>query len=233
MINLELLRFEGVPQSTISKFLIAKPRAFTGDSDKFKTIVEKIKGMGFNPLLTTFVVAVRGLVGMSEATWKSKVDVYKRWGWSEDQIQTAFRKSPYCMMYSEKKITAVMDFLVNEVGYNSLNIAENPRIFDNSLKDRIIPRCFVIRILVSKGLIKEKSSLTSLSTMTDMSFSKMFVKPYEKQAPELTKLLEIVDMHIESSCRVSVWRHVSVSCQRTNVLNPPYMRPPRPITDCS
>ncbi|RZC81903.1 hypothetical protein C5167_044469 [Papaver somniferum] len=207
MVSLDLLRYEGVSQSTISKFLIAQPRAFIGDADKFKMIVEKVKGMGFDPLLTTFVVAIRGLVGMCEATWKSKVDVYKRWGWSEDQIQTAFRKSPYCMMYSEKKITAIMDFLVNEMGYDSSSIAETPAIFNNSLKERIIPRCSVIRILVSKGLIEETIPLNVLSVMTDTSFSDKYVKPYEQEAPALMKIFQDnVDLGTASG------RYYRVSC---------------------
>ncbi|RZC92194.1 hypothetical protein C5167_028044 [Papaver somniferum] len=79
-----------------------------------------------------FTVAIWKLTSMSKATWKSKMDVYKRWGWSGDQIQTAFRKCPCCMTYSEKKIMEVMDFLVNEVGYDSLSTAENPKILNDA-----------------------------------------------------------------------------------------------------
>ncbi|XP_026420575.1 transcription termination factor MTERF8, chloroplastic-like [Papaver somniferum] len=187
-VNVELLRYEGVPQSNISKFLIRQPSGFMGDADKFKKIVEKVKGMGFDPLSRTFLDALEGLVSMSEATWESKIDVYKSWGWSEEQFQTAFRKSPRCMMASEKKITAIMDFLVNGMGYDSSSIAKIPWIFNYSLKERIIPRCSVIRILVSKGLIEEISSLSPILAMVDKSFLDKFVKPYEQEAPELMKV---------------------------------------------
>ncbi|XP_026421429.1 uncharacterized protein LOC113317520 [Papaver somniferum] len=190
MVNIELLRCEGVPPSNICKSLIRKPSGFIGDADKFKEIVEKVKRMGFNPLRTTFTIAIEGLVSMSEATWKMKLDAYKSWGWSEDQIQTAFRKGPHCMMASENKITAIMDFLVNEMGYDSSSIAETPVIFNNSLKERIIPRCSVIRILVSKGLIEGTIPLNVLSVMTDKSFSEKFVKPYEQEAPALMKVFQ-------------------------------------------
>ncbi|XP_026420604.1 uncharacterized protein LOC113316668 [Papaver somniferum] len=146
--------------------------------------------MDMNPLRHIFIVDIKGLTWMSDATWKTKVDVFKRWGWSEEHIQTAFRKHPYYMMHSEKKITAVMDFLVNEMGYDSLSIAENPKIFHSSLKKRIIPRCSIIIILVSKGLIKKKNPLTSLSGMTDESFSEKFVKLYEREAPEVMKVFQ-------------------------------------------
>ncbi|RZC93018.1 hypothetical protein C5167_028376 [Papaver somniferum] len=115
------------------------------------------------------------------------MNAYERRGWSEDQIQTAFRKSPHCMMVSPKKITAVMDFLVNETGYDSLSIVGTPKIFSNSLKERIVPRCSGIRIFVRKGLMKGKIPLWSLVVVTDKSFLDKFMKPYGQEAPALMK----------------------------------------------
>lgn len=61
------------------------------------------------------------------SSWKRfKINVYKRWGWwSEDQIQTAFRKVLV--------VTTIMDFLVIEMGYDSSSIEETPWILNNSL----------------------------------------------------------------------------------------------------
>ncbi|XP_026416103.1 uncharacterized protein LOC113311485 [Papaver somniferum] len=122
MVNLELLRNQGVPETKISDYLIRHPRVFTADADKFRKIVEKTKEMGFNPFNTIFLVAIHGLTSMTEANWREKKDVYKRWGWSEDQLQLAFRKNPRCMTASEKKIMEVMNFLVNEMGYDSSRV---------------------------------------------------------------------------------------------------------------
>ncbi|XP_026426793.1 uncharacterized protein LOC113322843 [Papaver somniferum] len=190
MVNIELLRNQGVPETKISNYLIWHSRVFTQDADKFRKIVEKTKEMGFNPLKTTFLVAIRGQTSMTEANWEKKKDVYKRLGWSEDQIQLAFRKNPCCMTASGKKIMAVINFLVNEMGYDSSSVAECPLILDRSLKRRIIPRCSVIRILVSKGLIKESIPLGSVSTMLDEAFLEKFVSKYEHQVPRLMKVFQ-------------------------------------------
>ncbi|XP_026412883.1 uncharacterized protein LOC113308634 [Papaver somniferum] len=190
MVNLELLRNEGVPESKISRYIIDKPRAYTGDADSFKEIVEKVKDMGFNRLQGTFLRAIQGLTSMSEVNWRKKEDVYKTWGWSEDHIQTAFRKNPQCMTVSEKKIMAVMNFLVNEMGYESLSIAERPTVICCSMKERIIPRCSVIRILVSRGLIKEKIAISTISKMLDKSFLEKYVIKYEQEVPELMKVFQ-------------------------------------------
>ncbi|RZC76228.1 hypothetical protein C5167_000539 [Papaver somniferum] len=93
-------------------------------------------------------------------------------------------------MASEKKIMAVMSFLVNEMGYDSSSAAECPLVIDCSLKWRIIPRCSVIKILVSKGLIKELIPLRALSTMVDEAFLEKFVFKYEQQVPGLMKIFK-------------------------------------------
>ncbi|XP_026413229.1 uncharacterized protein LOC113309009 [Papaver somniferum] len=191
MVNIELLRNQGVPETKITNYLIWHSRVFTQDADKFRKIVEKTKEMGFNPLYTTFLVAIHALASMTEVNWKNKMDVYKRWGWSEAQIQAAFRRNPRCMMASEKKIMAIMSFLVNEMGYDSSSAAESPLIFDRSLKGRIIPRCSVTKILVSKGLIKELIPLSAVSAMIDEAFLEKFVLKYEQQVPGLMKLFKV------------------------------------------
>ncbi|RZC44086.1 hypothetical protein C5167_037042 [Papaver somniferum] len=163
-----VLRINGLKHLRVN-YLIIKPRLFMGDADKFNKIVEKVKGMGFDPLATTFLQAIERLTSMTEATWRKKNACLQEMG------------------LLRRRFTAVMDFLVNEIGYDSLIIAEKPWIFTYSLKEWIIPRCSVIIILVSKDLIEEKISLVSLGSLTDKSFSDKFVKPYEQEAPALMK----------------------------------------------
>ncbi|RZC82230.1 hypothetical protein C5167_045012, partial [Papaver somniferum] len=199
---------EGVPESNISKYLICGPGDFAGDAHKFKGIVEKVKEMGFDHLQTKFLIAIHGLASMSEVNWKKKMELYKRWGWSEDQIQSAFRENPGCMTASEKKIMAVMNFLVNEMGYDSSVVAESPKVFSCKLKERVIPRCSVIKILVSRGLIKEKIVIGTFTKAVDKYFLEKIVIKYEKQVPELMKLfqgyasIERKEAYIGSMCCV-------------------------------
>ncbi|RZC82154.1 hypothetical protein C5167_044940 [Papaver somniferum] len=79
----------------------------------------------------------------------------------------------------------IMNFLVNEMGYNSLSISGASKVFCYSLKNRIIPRCSVVKILVSKGLIQNKPCINTFITIADKSFVEKFVKKYELQVPEL------------------------------------------------
>ncbi|OVA10040.1 Mitochodrial transcription termination factor-related [Macleaya cordata] len=185
--NIRFLRDQGVPESNISMLLKIKPSSLLLNAGRFKEIVEEIKGMGFDPLLRQFTRAIHGMTSMSNSTWESKLDVYKRWGWSEDEIQTAFRKQPFCMVASEKKIMAIMDFLVNQMGYNTSLMVKCPEVLLLSLEKRIIPRCLVIEILVSKGLIKKEILITTILRMVEKSFLKKYVIKYEQEVPELLK----------------------------------------------
>ncbi|OVA06460.1 Mitochodrial transcription termination factor-related [Macleaya cordata] len=188
--NIGVLRDQGVPESNISLLLNTQPRALLVTADRFKKIVEEIKGMDFDPLQTAFVSAVHTLTSMSKSSWEAKLNVFRKWGLSEDQIRTAFRKQPKALTLSEKKIMAIMDFFVNQMGYNPSFLAEHPHLITYSLEKRIIPRCRVLRILVSKGLIKKKFHLTSVLTIGEKSFLERYVIKNEKEVPELLKAFE-------------------------------------------
>ena len=55
--------------------------------------MEEVKERGFNPSRLMFALAVFTLRAMSKSTWERKVNVYKKWGWFEDEISLAFRKA--------------------------------------------------------------------------------------------------------------------------------------------
>ncbi|XP_059658806.1 uncharacterized protein LOC132305142 [Cornus florida] len=89
--NIEALRESGVPESNIVTLLTNHPRVFMTSTVRFKESVEEVKKMGFNPVTVNFALAIRTLRQMSKSTWEKKVEVYMKWGLSEDEILVAFR----------------------------------------------------------------------------------------------------------------------------------------------
>ncbi|XP_057485227.1 uncharacterized protein LOC130771600 [Actinidia eriantha] len=126
---------------------------------------------------------------MAKSTWEKKVDVYRKWGWTEDEILVAFKKHPWCMTASEDKINGVMDFLVNKMGLESSLVARRPKLISLSLEKRTVPRCAVYQVLLSKGLIN--SNAISLMTFL-MTSEKLFLEKlgnrHKEEAPELLQL---------------------------------------------
>ncbi|KAF8408734.1 hypothetical protein HHK36_004802 [Tetracentron sinense] len=186
--NIALLRAHGVPESRISTLLMNQPRALLQKAGRFNEILEKIKGLGFDSLSSRFVLMIPVITGMTEITWQEKLAVYSRWGWSEEQIHSAIRKQPLCMITSEKKIMEVMDFLVNTMGLKSSVIANCPSILLLSLEKRIIPRCSVVQVLLSKGLIEKDFSISTLLIPSEERFLKKYVTKYLVEVPQLVEV---------------------------------------------
>ncbi|PRQ55522.1 putative transcription regulator mTERF family [Rosa chinensis] len=113
-----------------------------------------------------------------------------RWGWSEDDFLSAFRKCPRSMVVSEKKLMQVMDFWVNKMGWPSVIIAKYAIVCSYSLQKRIIPRCSVLKVLLSKGLINENLSKPCVLAYAEEQFLEMFVTKFVNQIPQLLSVYQ-------------------------------------------
>ncbi|CAL5352352.1 unnamed protein product [Camellia sinensis] len=188
--NVALLGELGVPQSCISLLVSGNPSVVAGNKDKFNLCARKAIEMGFDPSKVTFVDAICVFFGMSTAVWERKVEVYKRWGLSDDDTHWAFKKFPRCMILSEKKITSGMDFLVNEIGFEPITVVRTPKTLGYSLEKRIIPRCSVIRDLSLNGLIKKEKGLSAILSTSEERFLDAFVTKYQDQVPQLLNVYQ-------------------------------------------
>ncbi|XP_031286769.1 transcription termination factor MTERF6, chloroplastic/mitochondrial-like [Pistacia vera] len=188
--NIALLKDIGVPHSGIIFLVTNTSSAARSKHSKFCRIVDKVKEMGFDPTQIVFVMAVGVISQLKESVWESKFEVYRRWGWSEDETRAAFRKHPYCMLISEEKITRGMDFLVNRMGWLSRDISKWPEGLFFSLEKRIAPRCFVIQHLLSKGLIREDISPTAYLKLTEGKFMDMYITRFHEKVPQLLDVYE-------------------------------------------
>ncbi|KAK1319954.1 hypothetical protein QJS10_CPB04g00433 [Acorus calamus] len=156
------------------------------DPDRFRTSVVTTHGMGFNPLNTIFVDAVRAML-MSKSSWDGKCDLYKSLGWSDGDIMSAFRMYPNCMFSSEKKIRRGFEFFVNELGWEPSSLSRCPIIMSLNLGKRVIPRCSVLEVLLSKGLIEKDMKWSTALKLTEKQFLERFVTKYEEEAAELMR----------------------------------------------
>ncbi|KAI3787060.1 hypothetical protein L1987_41243 [Smallanthus sonchifolius] len=190
--NIQMLRELGVPDSSIKLMLAQQPRTFFTSADRFRKVVRDVKEMGFDPSKFRFLSAIHARRAMSKSTWDKKVELYEKWGWSKDEIFMAFEKYPGCMMASMDKITRILDFLVNTMGWEASYIVQWPIVICFSLEKRVIPRCLVYQYLAEKGLIEEKDDFcfTKWLMYSETKFLKWVTKRYEEEAPEMLKLYQ-------------------------------------------
>ncbi|XP_028751544.1 transcription termination factor MTERF15, mitochondrial [Neltuma alba] len=184
---INLLLNNGVSRTNVALILRRRPRVLHCP-DLLTKAIEEVKCLGFNPLNIAFSVALVAKTTLSRSRWEAKVDVYKRWGWSEEEWSEAFRKQPHCMLASEDKIDAVMSFWSNHLGWNPLLLVKRPHMFGYSLKRRIIPRASVLHYLKSKGLIKKDANLVTPFTISEEQFLERFVKHFDEHNHHLSKL---------------------------------------------
>ncbi|OMO76606.1 Mitochodrial transcription termination factor-related protein [Corchorus olitorius] len=176
--NAALLREIGVPDSNIMTELVGHPRIFILNHDKFRRTVEEVEKLGFNPLKGNFLTALQVLVQISKSTWERKLNVFKEWGWSDEDFVIAFEKFPRCMMLSEHSIIKKMNFFVNTMDWKSSFVVHRPIVLGFSLGKRIIPRYSVLQVLLSKGFIKKPTSAFFL-IISEKDFLARFMAPYE------------------------------------------------------
>ncbi|KAK8511159.1 hypothetical protein V6N12_033439 [Hibiscus sabdariffa] len=157
--NCNVLRQNGVPELNIVKGFRRVPKTFFVTPVVFKDNVEEVKKMGFNPERFSFVVALDVLGSVRKSTWERKFDVYNKCGWSEKEILEAFRRFPLALALPEYKIKAVMDFLVNVMGFQASSIAKQPLLLGFSMEKRLVPRGLFVKDLVSMGLLKKELGL--------------------------------------------------------------------------
>ncbi|GER35237.1 mitochondrial transcription termination factorfamily protein, partial [Striga asiatica] len=197
--NVDHLREIGVPTWCLEKAFRQCPGVFFQEQSKFMELVQEVREMGFDPSKWVFLLAMHARSGKScLLLWDRSYEVYQKWGWSREDIMAAFLKHPSCMLCSEKKITAVLEFVVRELGRDARLVARFPAIIFLSMEMRIVPRCTFVRDLASKGLVKEDWNLRAVLVMKEEDFMKKYVLRFADEAPELClkEYLEIYEQKL-------------------------------------
>lgn len=177
----------GVPETFFPLIIRCYSRAILPGNDKFEQNVKKAIQMGFSPQRWTFIQALHVFGSISQETWEYKLDIFKKWGWSNADCSSAFLRYPTYTSISENNIESKFDFLVNKMGWQSTDLVKYPNILLLNLERRIIPRCLVIKVLQSKGLCKTNSIRLILSP-NEKNFLDEFVRKHIDAVPQLLNI---------------------------------------------
>ncbi|XP_027368131.1 transcription termination factor MTERF2, chloroplastic-like [Abrus precatorius] len=183
--NVSVLRDSGVPQACISYLVMYHPTSAFRKHSEFVEGVQLAKKMGLDPLKISYVSAIHVLIHVDGARWEARLAAYAKCGWSHEISLMVFRKSPVLMSFTEERIVKSMNFLVRDMGWALEDIARSPQVLAYSLEKRIIPRCTVINVLKSKGLLKNRLSLGTFLCIREDIFVKKFVTKFLEDVPLL------------------------------------------------
>jgi mTERF domain-containing protein len=184
--NISMLISHGVPQSLALKLFYLRPNPLLMSMNRFSEIVGEVMKLGFDPNNLLFVIAIPS-VAMRKTLWEEKVEAYRLFGLSMDEIFSAFKRQPLFMAVSEKKIKKLMGFFVNKLKMKPSLISKNPFLLLLSLEKRIIPRCSVLQLLISKGLIKADTSIVHVWRISEKQFVEKVVCKYQNEVPDVVR----------------------------------------------
>ncbi|XP_057782383.1 uncharacterized protein LOC131000479 [Salvia miltiorrhiza] len=183
--SIAILRERRAPESSIALLLNNQPSLLMLGGEAFAALVDRAVEMGFDVSKVIFVLALQVFANMSESTLQRKMGAYRRCGWSESEVMAAFLKHPLCMNLSEKKITASMEFLVGEAGFEAGDVARCPVLLGYSVDKRMRPRLIVTRMLEGKALLKKSTSFIYLLMMSEDKFVKRYILENQDHIPHL------------------------------------------------
>ncbi|CAI9301785.1 unnamed protein product [Lactuca saligna] len=122
--------------------------------------------------------------------------IFKSFGWSDSEISLLFRNQPYVLNKSEGNIREKLEFFMKELGYTPAYLLSCNTFFTLSLNKRVIPRNTMLKILKEKKLVKDKLSLITIATYSEVRFLE-FLKGFENDIPG------ICETYIDNVERVS------------------------------
>ncbi|KAJ4842259.1 hypothetical protein Tsubulata_025311 [Turnera subulata] len=198
MANLDLLAQEGVPHSSVAMLVYGEPRVMFRSPKRFASIISTVKCLGIGPPSSTmFVHAVRALSRVSESSWNKKIELFKSFGWSEEEIWFVCRRYPYIISVSQERMTNNLNFCMDTIKLERQDLITYPPLLIYSMEGRIRPRWNVLQVLKSNNLVGEDISMAWALSMSDKSFLQRYVTSYADKIPELLQMYPGADKEIE------------------------------------
>ncbi|CAN8245231.1 unnamed protein product [Cochlearia groenlandica] len=116
-------------------------------------------------------------IGVSEKNILNSVETFLGLGFSKEDFAAMVKRLPACIGYSVETVKKKMEFVVNQMKWPLNAVVMYPNVLGYSMEKRIVPRCNVIKALMSKGTLRseEPPPLSSVLVCTDHAFLNRYV----------------------------------------------------------
>jgi mTERF domain-containing protein, mitochondrial len=128
------------------------------------------------------VIAISSL---SDSTLDMKFEIFRSYGLSDATIYRMVGRSSSCVLSSDEKIRKIMNFFINELGFEPDFLATLPVILDLSFEKRVKPRSEVLKVLNRMKLNKRKRGLYSVLCMPESNFVNDYLLTYKDAMPDV------------------------------------------------
>ncbi|KAK3019881.1 hypothetical protein RJ639_004189 [Escallonia herrerae] len=184
--NIEFLKSCGICSSQILKDVFNHLRFYFYYPDLLERSVKRVDELGFSRDSKMLLCAIRTVGSMKVETWELKLQLFRRLGFSEDDILSMFRKMPHVFSVSGKKIEEVTEFLRGTRKLDIAHIVQYPLLLSYSIGKRLKPRIQVMQNLERENLLLKEFNLARVCTIPDIKFLEKYVLPYSDRVSELS-----------------------------------------------
>ncbi|KAG6499713.1 hypothetical protein ZIOFF_039504 [Zingiber officinale] len=158
------------------------------DGPKLTSVLRRAEEWGVPRTSGMFHITLRTLLMVSPEKFKMQMELFRSFGWSEDNFVAAFQKCPTFTHGSLTTLQRKMEFLKNEVGYASSFIAIRPILLKMSLESRLIPRHRILATLKSRGHCESDYKVTAYMMASETKFVEKYIIFYKDRYPDLSEL---------------------------------------------
>ncbi|CAH8359104.1 unnamed protein product [Eruca vesicaria subsp. sativa] len=129
---------------------------------------------------------------LSEKNVLSSIEAFLGQGFSRDELKKMVKCHPQCLNYNAEMLKKKIEVLVKDMNWKVKAVVSNPSVLDYSLEKRTIPRCNVIKALMSEGLLgTELPSIGSVLVCTNEMFLNKYVMKHDGDKKLVAKLMAI------------------------------------------
>ncbi|GAB2224267.1 hypothetical protein Droror1_Dr00005019 [Drosera rotundifolia] len=176
--NVELLASRGVSMLRIVRVICHHPRVFFHCPEAMRGFMKKVEEMGVDERSGEFLFAIITISSMHNENWESKLELFRRLGFGEDDVLNVIRRCPRVFTYSAIRIKNTVEFYLGRGKVDIPFVVEHPSLLALSLEHRLKPRIVVLDELMSKKLLKRKPSLTYVMKLSHEQFRKKYLLPH-------------------------------------------------------
>ncbi|KAJ1257594.1 hypothetical protein BS78_10G008500 [Paspalum vaginatum] len=182
--NIALFRRSGV--GGIDQLRSNAPYVLTFKLERAKEFLLRAEQLGVPPTSQMFKYALAVVACHSRDKVAAKLDFFKRTlGCSQSEVSIAVPKMPQILNLADDNLLRHFEFLVNEVGMERQYILERPVLFGLSLEKRLVPRHYVMKVLLAKGLLNSNAGFYGLAMMGEENFRLKFIDCHKDSVPGL------------------------------------------------
>ncbi|KAL1216889.1 Transcription termination factor MTERF5 [Cardamine amara subsp. amara] len=119
-------------------------------------------------------------IAVSEKKIANSIELFIDLGFSRDELAIFAKRFPQCFVLSAETVKKKTEFVVKKMNWPLKAVVSTPAVLGYSLEKRTIPRCNVIKALMSKGLIKRKlPPMSTVLVCTDEAFLNRYVRNHD------------------------------------------------------